>query len=415
MVAAKNKVIFSTGIGKLHFFESALALHKLGCPLEIITGWHPKDGNPWVNLTGKLIGQKNLSKRLAARRPAGLESVLVNACGWSEAYAHALGILSKGGFLNPSRANAIGFQTFGNTSRQYLHDAAILHVRSGAGQGGAITTARSQGMKIVVDHSIAHPISMENLLKEEYERFNLSLPFHHENELWQLVLRDCAEADILLVNSNYVQETFIQEGYPAEQVCVVYLGVRPDFWGLKKEYQLGKEIRLLFTGHFDLRKGARILLEALTLLQKQDIPCRLDVVGFVALDRSILDQYANLTQIYFHGFVPQNELKIFFSTADLFVFPTFAEGSSRSAMEAMAAGLPVITTQNCGIPIEHGINGWYVPVGDSKSLCEAVISLGNDEEKRAKLGINAFHTITQQYKWEDYAIAMMQLYQRITT
>ncbi len=61
-----------------------------------------------------------------------------------------------------------------------------------------------------------------------------------------------------------------------------------------------------------------------------------------------------------------------FARADLFVFPTFAEGSSRSGMEAAAAGLPIITTENCGLPLEHGKSAIYVAVNDADALAEAI-------------------------------------------
>jgi glycosyltransferase involved in cell wall biosynthesis len=415
MVDTRNKAILSTGIGKLHFFESVLALHKIGYPVEIITGWRPKTDNHLVNLVGKLIAQDNLTNRLAARRPVGLESVTVHSCTEAEAYAHALQILVKFRLLSPSDSSVLGFESFGKASKKYLHGAGIFHVRSGAGQGGAISKARSQGMKIIVDQSIAHPSVMAANLRSEFAKFNLPLSFRPDDKFWQLVLLDCAEADLLLVNSDYVKDTFIDTGYPADKISVAYWGVRPDFWNLKQDYQRGTEIRLLFTGHFDLRKGARVILESLDILQSKGISCRLDVVGFVSSGKYALDQFNHLKNIYFHGFIPQEELKQFFKSADLFVFPTFAEGSSRSAMEAMGAGLPVITTQNCGVPIEHGINGWYVPVGNSDTLAEAIEILGNDEQKREQIGMNAHNTISSKYTWNNYANCVVDIYSKIAS
>lgn len=408
-----KKVILSTGIGKLHFFESALALHKMGYPVEIITGWRPKNDNHLVNLVGKLINQDNLTKRLATRRPVGLESVPVHSCTEAEACAHALHILVKFRLISPSDANTLGFESFGKASKKYLQGAGIFHVRSGAGQGGAISKARSQGMKIVVDQSIAHPSAMAVNLQSEFTKFNLPLIYRPDDNFWKLVLYDCAEADVLLVNSDYVKETFIEAGYPANKIRVAYLGVRPDFWSLKQDYQRDTEIRLLFTGHFDLRKGARVLLEALDTLQSKGVSCRLDVVGFVSSGKYAFNEFNHLKNIYFHGFVPQEELKHFLRLADLFVFPTFAEGSAKSAMEAMGAALPVITTKNCGVPIEHGINGWYVPVGNSDTLAEAIEILGNDEQKRKKIGMNAHNTISKKYTWENYAISVVGIYNKI--
>ena len=89
-----NKVTLSTGIGKLHFFDSALALHQAGYPIEVITGWRPEGRERLVNLIGKLLGQNNLAKRLAARRPIGLDSVPVYSCSLAEGFAVLLNFLS---------------------------------------------------------------------------------------------------------------------------------------------------------------------------------------------------------------------------------------------------------------------------------------------------------------------------------
>jgi glycosyltransferase involved in cell wall biosynthesis len=101
-------------------------------------------------------------------------------------------------------------------------------------------------------------------------------------------------------------------------------------------------------------------------------------------------------------FAPLQQVAAAFARADLFVFPTFAEGSSRSGMEAAAAGLPIITTENCGLPLEHGISGIYVPVNDSKALAEAIARLSADEPLRTSLGRNAMKTVTQNYTWRHY-------------
>jgi glycosyltransferase involved in cell wall biosynthesis len=86
----------------------------------------------------------------------------------------------------------------------------------------------------------------------------------------------------------------------------------------------------------------------------------------------------------------------------LFVFPTFAEGSSRSGMEAAAAGLPIITTENCGLPLEHGKSAIYVPVNNADALAEEISRLSVDEALRCSLGRNAMKTVTENYTWRHY-------------
>ena len=409
-----SKTIISTGIGKLHFFEAGLALHKAEFPIEIITGWRPQGHQKLINLFGNLISQSNLSNRLNDRRPFGLEDVPVHSCSLAEGFSVGLNLLAKYSIIPNTHASTIGFKNFGRSSKHFIENAAIFHVRSGAGQGGAIAKARAEGMKIVVDHSIAHPLAMQSILKPEFERFNLPLELEPNNQFWKMIIKDCMEADILLVNSDYVKETFIESGYPASKICVVYWGVRQDFLGIKKDYKISNPIRLLFTGHFDLRKGVRVLLEALKILEDQGTSCQLDIVGSVSSGSHALKEHPALTKnIRFHGFVPQEELKSFLCNSDIFVFPTLAEGSSRSAMEAMSAGLPVITTRNCGVPIEDDMNGLYVTVGDANQLAHAICKLSRSEELRKRIGVNATRTISQNYTWSTYANSLIDIYRKI--
>jgi glycosyltransferase involved in cell wall biosynthesis len=102
------------------------------------------------------------------------------------------------------------------------------------------------------------------------------------------------------------------------------------------------------------------------------------------------------------AFAPLQQVAAAFARADLFVFPTFAEGSSRSGMEAAAAGLPIITTENCGLPLEHGKSAIYVAVNDSDGLAEAISLLSSQEDVREQIGRNAMRTVTENYTWMEY-------------
>jgi glycosyltransferase involved in cell wall biosynthesis len=216
----------------------------------------------------------------------------------------------------------------------------------------------------------------------------------------------------VLVNSDFVKETFVQSDFSAEKIDVVYWGVRRDFLHLKKDYRRGDSLRLLFTGHFDLRKGARILLEAVRLVRHRGIDARLQVVGKMGSGQACIaggdSEFLNLTP-----FMPQSELKELLVDSDLFVFPTLAEGCSRSAMEAAGAGLPVITTKNCGLPGSGQTCAYYVRAGDVRSLAEAIEELGSNECSRAALGRSAAAFIANGFSWDNYGEIVFRTFQGI--
>jgi glycosyltransferase involved in cell wall biosynthesis len=71
-------------------------------------------------------------------------------------------------------------------------------------------------------------------------------------------------------------------------------------------------------------------------------------------------------------------------------------------MEAAAAGLPVITTENCGLPLEHGKSAFYVPVNNAGALADEIGRVCLDEGLRTRIGRNAMRTVTENYTWMQY-------------
>ncbi len=403
------KAIVATGFGKLYFHETARALAAAGVEVNFLTGWVPKDNQTAVvNFLGKLLGEKHLATRMAARQIGG-PGLSVTPVAWVEVAGTFIKLVQRTRVIPLDLAYGMEFRLAAWGSRKYLKDADVLLVRSGAGQSGAITKARSNGLAIVTDHSIAHPNFMHRALREEFARFGLPAGYDSQADLWKLVLRDCADADLLLVNSDFVKKTFIEQGYPADKVRVAYLGVREEFFDLKRDYQIDGPVNILFTGNFDVRKGVRLLLEAIRCCRQSGLDLRLELLGNLGNGASCLQPGDDI--FFKHTpFAPLDQVALAFTRADLFVFPTFAEGSSRSAMEAAAAGLPIITTENCGLPLQHEKSAIYVPANDAASLTEAIARVSSDEGLRAAIGRNAMKTVTENYTWLHYGCRVAEYF-----
>lgn len=186
----------------------------------------------------------------------------------------------------------------------------------------------------------------------------------------------------------------------------------------KKEYRkkLGLSIdrRLcLFVGNLIPRKGFDILMEA---LKKVDVPLQLAVVGgnpseeYMDMANRCLELNENIS-IEFVDFKTKEELKEYYCAADLFILPTREDIWGLVVNEAMAAGLPLITTDNCGAGMEllrkepHVI----VPVGDAKALGDEIsFVLENDEvlEKMAQRNLEIIRNFTIEKMAEAVATLM---------
>lgn len=165
--------------------------------------------------------------------------------------------------------------------------------------------------------------------------------------------------------------------------------------------------RLLFVGRVERRKGVDDLVEAAALLDEAGLDFVLDIVGGGPADETgdggelgrIRREVADLglgNRIVFHGMVSEKDsLAAFYRSADLFVFPTHWEGFARVLYEAMANGLPVVTTFVGGIPsvVRDGENGIRIKVHDPADLAAKVLALLEDPGLRIVLAENGARTV----------------------
>jgi len=412
---SRVKTVLSTGPGRLHFVALACALQDAGEDIRMITGWIPGPvGERLADLVGPLVGRPDLAKRLRPRRADGrIARNRMHTMPFAEGLASVgyrlwgLGVLPHGPTMR------LAWQNFGRASRRYLRDADIFHVRSAAGQGGAISAARRRGMKVVVDQSIAHPAFIDRALAPDYANLGETQWLSMRDGFCRLMVEDCEQADCVLVNSDFVKETFVAEGFPPEKIRVEYLGVRPDFFGLKKDWAIRGPVKILFTGGFGVRKGALHFLAALHLLQRRGLPYEATVVGSVEKLSKMPAANPLPANLRFVPRVPQDELKQFLASHDLYVFPTLAEGCANSAMEALAAGIPVITTRECGLPARHDQHAWLIPSRDPEAICDAVDMLVEDEQRRERLGRAAIEFMENTYRWERFGSQVMRLHESL--
>ena len=176
-------------------------------------------------------------------------------------------------------------------------------------------------------------------------------------------------------------------GIPTEKVLVIPPGVDLEQWNFNRNRSLESiestpenPLRLLFVGGDFARKGGYTLLEA--FLEGLDRDFRLDIVTKDTNLKRELTGIENI-QVYCDLTPNSQRLKQLYAQADIFVFPTQADCLPSAISEAMAAGLPVITTDIGALceQVEHGVNGLIVPPSDATALAIALRILKNNPEK----------------------------------
>jgi len=181
---------------------------------------------------------------------------------------------------------------------------------------------------------------------------------------------------------------------------IVHCGVDPALFNLVSHKQPGK--RLLYVGRLSAAKGLPILLESLAALKSSHPEIILTVVGD-GEDRAELEQMTARLElnnnVKFVGYKSQAEVREYMQETDVFVLPSFAEGVPVSLMEAMAAGVPVVTTQIAGVSelVENGVSGYIVPAGDSTTLAERIKTLLTEPQLRSQFGTAGREKIEKEF------------------
>ncbi|HWE52084.1 MAG TPA: glycosyltransferase [Bryobacteraceae bacterium] len=151
---------------------------------------------------------------------------------------------------------------------------------------------------------------------------------------------------------------------------------------------------VLYVGRLELRKGISILVAAAKRIHEQVPGTRFLFAGLrhsslpEAQLQQILERSGLNGQIEVLGHIPRQQLPIWYNEASVCVCPSFYETFGLSALEGMAAGVPVVVTDAGAFPevVEDGLSGIVVKAGDTEALSEAVVRLLRDEELRARIG-----------------------------
>jgi colanic acid/amylovoran biosynthesis glycosyltransferase len=172
---------------------------------------------------------------------------------------------------------------------------------------------------------------------------------------------------------------------------------------------------VLYVGRLVPEKGQTVLLEALAQLSASGVDAELQLAGEGALRPELERRAAELglaERVFFLGPIGQEDLRDLYAGASIFCLPSFAEGVPVVLMEAMAMGLPVISTRIAGIPelVEDGCEGILVAPGRVDQLADSLNRLLADPELRRRLGANGREKILTEFDAERSAAELQTLF-----
>jgi glycosyltransferase involved in cell wall biosynthesis len=178
--------------------------------------------------------------------------------------------------------------------------------------------------------------------------------------------------------------------------------------------------RLLFLSRIDAKKGLPVVLRALRAVRDAGTDAVLTVAGsgkprYLREIERLAEGLGVTSYVRFVGFVSAETKARTLAEADLFVLPSYQENFGLAVAEAMAAGLPVIVSDQVALApdIETAGAGLVVPCDASDALAAAVLALAADDKRRRAMGDRGRALVEREFAWDRVAREVVRLYETV--
>jgi len=404
-------------VTKQHAYPAALAADQSGFLRQFITSLYYKPEGLRYRLLERAIrnsGRSGDLLRIRARRQEGLADDRVVSIFWPE-FAELVwrrsSLLSH--VLHPDSATYLKNEVFDWLVAQNLPPCDIFH---GFEQCALFSSRKAKELKAVtiLDQPVIHRALWDRLEGEERRKVCLPVsqrPFWY-NEHIQRKHKELECADYLFVGLEFVRKSFVDAGFPADRIFLIPYGVDLGVAFRPVERPRRKTFNILFVGQISWYKGLHYLLDAYDLLPSENVS--LTIIGMVHPEwlPYFKERFRRLRNpLNYLGIVAHDELARYYAEADVFVFPSLGGGIGLSVYEAMATGLPVITSDG-DVVIRDGVDGIVVPAHETERWANALLQLKETEELRRRLGASAAERV-RSFGWDAYRARIIQAYREI--
>ncbi len=261
---------------------------------------------------------------------------------------------------------------------------------------GALETlewCHDRGIRCIVNQIDPNRVEVDLVCEESklwpgWQPYPVEVPeeyFRRREQEWAL-------ADRVVVNSAFCRDALIKQGVPPSKLVVIPLSYEIESGGEVTtnpkpgsatpsqlsafSFSASRPLRVLFLGQVILRKGIQYLVEAAKLLEGENI--QFDIVGPIGISEdAVRSAPANMK---FHGRANRDQAADWYRAADVFVLPTISDGFAITQIEAMAYGLPVVTTPCCGDVVTDGVDGFILAPRDPEALAKTLLRYAQDPD-----------------------------------
>ncbi|MEO1591727.1 MAG: glycosyltransferase family 4 protein [Cyanobacteria bacterium J06632_22] len=397
--------------------QTGRALQDAGWLARFMTTLIDDPQAPWQRLSAAVASRLgyDLRRQLSRRRLIDIDRSRVVHQPWGE--------LLRIGASRCDRSGRLGDWVWERTETgfdrwvsRHIQEAAAVYGYEHACLS-TFQAAKAQGLRRIYEVPSPEHDFVHRLLQQELEKYpETQTEYHHyvaqhqarrtqrRRQEWEL-------ANIVIANSNFTKNAYAAAGLPVDKVEVIPLGAPPvQSAGLEGGTHGEGPMRFLWAGTFSIRKGAHYLLQAWR--QVVSTQAQLSVFGAMKLPTTLLGDLPDTLK--FSATVPQAELFQQYLQTDVLVFPTLCDGFGQVVTEALAHGIPVITTDRAGAAdlIVHGENGLVIPAGDATALADALNWCITHRAQLREMRSQAL-TTAARWQWSDYRAALIRRLQTV--
>ncbi len=258
-----------------------------------------------------------------------------------------------------------------------------------------------------------------------YEQFPEFFPSYQRAWSKTLIRWSAHRADHIITVSEYSKRAIASTyGIPEERITVTYEAAGAEFFPTNRDS--AKEVIarkygitdnfILYLGRLQARKNLRALVEAYGLARRAGVTHKLVLAGkpdslFTPVLQCIRDRGLE-TEVLFPGYVAATDVPQFYNAADVFVYPSLYEGFGLPVLEAMACGLPVITSRGTALEEIAGDAAMLVDPRDEMAIANALELVLQNSEMKSRLS-SAGLKRSRQFSFSETARQTIAVYRRV--
>ena len=296
----------------------------------------------------------------------------------------------------------------------------IVHIHGTGNLSGALYNAiKTYGIPVLLTvHGLLHVEKMNALRKHPSLK-----------HLYQLIVQSRAEFEVLnkaqhiIVDTEYVSKQ-IEQLHARKKISnlpwmyVIPQGIQSQYLSLLSNQK--KEPIILSVGSISQRKGHLVLIKSFEKVHSKIPTAKLIIAGslaeetYLAKMREEIKKYRLQDSVDILTNIPQEELSQHYQTASIYALHSQEESQGIALVEAMAAGLPVVSTTVGGIPyvVKDEESGLLSAYSDVDSFAHNIIRLLENKDLRGVMAQSAYN-MAQNYSWTNIAQAIERVYNRV--